>query len=191
MFDNIPQHALFNGKQALLVIDKTKLPYLCKNDAIESSLGAKESPSLVAGDELSTDGQDRDVVNQENIDPQANQPPHTNNKGPKRKEGCLEMDSEVDEEQASSASSSTKRRKNVLKSRKENKSAPAKSSSSGEDKKLFECHLCVFTSRRGCNLTTHIKTHDPNRVKEFICPKCEKRFTRKHDQESHFTNAHK
>jgi hypothetical protein len=93
--------------------------------------------------------------------PRWNQPPPTNKKRPKRKAGCLEVDSQVKEQD----SSSTKRRKNVLKSRKENKSAPAKASNPGQDKKLFECHLCTFTSNRRHNLTTHIKTHDPNRVK--------------------------
>jgi hypothetical protein len=181
MSDYIPQPAPFNGNPALLVIDKTKVPELYKNTTIDD----KESPSLVTGDKLSTDSQDRDVVNQENRDPQANQPPPTNKKRPKRKAGCLEMDTQVKEQDGSS----TKRRKNVLKSRKENKSAPA--SISGQDKKLSKCHLCTFTSNRRFNLTTHLKTHDPNRVKEFVCSECKTEFTRKHDLERHVTNVHK
>ncbi|KAI8094335.1 hypothetical protein BDF21DRAFT_303258, partial [Thamnidium elegans] len=50
---------------------------------------------------------------------------------------------------------------------------------------------CPHTSKRKYNLTTHIKTHDKNRVKEFTCSQCQKGFDRRHDRNRHLSTVHR
>ena len=53
----------------------------------------------------------------------------------------------------------------------------------------IQCFFLVFD--RKSNLTSHMKTHDPNRERPFVCPEIDctyPRFTRSHDLERHRTN---
>jgi hypothetical protein len=46
---------------------------------------------------------------------------------------------------------------------------------------------------RAFNLKTHIATHDPNRLKPYVCPhkSCNRSFSRKHDLGRHLVSIHK
>ncbi|KAL7315127.1 hypothetical protein PS15m_006620 [Mucor circinelloides] len=59
--------------------------------------------------------------------------------------------------------------------------------------KLFQCPLCPHMSKRRYNLSTHMKTHDKNRVKEFNClhEGCQKSFDRRHDRDRHLATVHR
>jgi uncharacterized Zn-finger protein len=56
--------------------------------------------------------------------------------------------------------------------------------------KLYQCPLCDYKSKRNYNLSTHIKTHDKNRIKDFNCPLCPKSFDRRYDRERHLLTVH-
>ncbi|KAG2221528.1 hypothetical protein INT45_004522 [Circinella minor] len=56
--------------------------------------------------------------------------------------------------------------------------------------KIHQCPHCPHTSNRANNMKEHILTHDPNRPKKFPCPKCGKRFARKHDMRRHSKSPH-
>ncbi|KAI8888787.1 hypothetical protein K501DRAFT_138001, partial [Backusella circina FSU 941] len=49
---------------------------------------------------------------------------------------------------------------------------------------------CDHASKRRYNLTTHLKTHDKERVREFPCGHCKKAFDRKHDRDRHVATVH-
>lgn len=59
--------------------------------------------------------------------------------------------------------------------------------------KLFQCPLCPHMSKRRYNLSTHMKTHDKNRIKEFNClhEGCKKSFDRRHDRDRHLATVHR
>ena len=40
-------------------------------------------------------------------------------------------------------------------------------------------------------MTTHIRTHDKNRIKEFTCFQCQKGFDRRHDRDRHLATVHR
>ncbi|THG99385.1 hypothetical protein EW145_g7275 [Phellinidium pouzarii] len=64
---------------------------------------------------------------------------------------------------------------------------------SAEDpKKRFPCPKCSKAFARGYNLKTHMNTHDPHRLKPFVCPQgsCERSFSRKHDLGRHLVSIH-
>lgn len=61
----------------------------------------------------------------------------------------------------------------------------------GAAAKTYPCPICDHVSSRSYNLTTHIKTHDRDRVKEFGCSLCKKRFDRRHDRERHLASVHR
>ncbi|GAA5816300.1 hypothetical protein MFLAVUS_009826 [Mucor flavus] len=73
---------------------------------------------------------------------------------------------------AEESSTSTKRRKKVA-------------------AKVFQCPFCEHSSTRKYNLTTHVKTHDMSRVKEFTCSQCQKGFDRRHDRNRHMATVHR
>ena len=56
--------------------------------------------------------------------------------------------------------------------------------------KIHQCPHCPHTSNRANNMKEHILTHNPNRPKKFPCPKCGKRFARKHDMRRHSKSPH-
>ncbi|KAL0146370.1 C2H2-type zinc finger transcription factor [Mucor lusitanicus] len=55
--------------------------------------------------------------------------------------------------------------------------------------KLFQCPLCPHMSKRRYNLSTHMKTHDKNRIKEFNC--LHEEFDRRHDRDRHLATVHR
>ncbi|KAI9282226.1 hypothetical protein BY458DRAFT_497563 [Sporodiniella umbellata] len=57
--------------------------------------------------------------------------------------------------------------------------------------KLHQCPYCDHVSKRRYNLSTHIKTHDKQRVKEFECSECQSRFDRRHDRDRHLATVHR
>ncbi|KAG2192686.1 hypothetical protein INT46_006099 [Mucor plumbeus] len=61
-----------------------------------------------------------------------------------------------------------------------------------KETKIYHCPMCPHVSKRRYNLTTHIKTHDKNRVKEFDClhEGCNKSFDRRHDRDRHLATVH-
>lgn len=60
-----------------------------------------------------------------------------------------------------------------------------------ENERPYECPICKSRFSRRYNLGTHMKTHDKNRQKEFICSTCHKGFDRKHDRERHIATVHR
>lgn len=48
----------------------------------------------------------------------------------------------------------------------------------------------MLAANRPHNLKTHILTHDKERSKQFVCPTCRGRFTRKHDLKRHCRYKH-
>ncbi|KAI8086784.1 uncharacterized protein BX664DRAFT_265726 [Halteromyces radiatus] len=58
------------------------------------------------------------------------------------------------------------------------------------DTRLFVCPICDRGFSRRYNLGTHIKTHNKDRVKPFACHLCTKSFDRKHDCERHISTVH-
>ncbi|KAI8637454.1 hypothetical protein BD408DRAFT_424488 [Parasitella parasitica] len=62
-----------------------------------------------------------------------------------------------------------------------------------KETKLYQCPLCSHVSKRRYNLSTHIKTHNKDRVKEFDClhPHCQKSFDRRHDRDRHLATVHR
>jgi uncharacterized C2H2 Zn-finger protein len=81
---------------------------------------------------------------------------------------------------ASETATKSKKRKNTKTTAKKTK-----------EQKLFECPLCDHVSKRRYNLSTHIKTHDKLRVKEFDCDQCSKSFDRRHDRDRHLATVHR
>ena len=71
-----------------------------------------------------------------------------------------------------------------------NTTAKASKKNSAKEPTLYQCPLCDHVSKRRYNLTTHIKTHDKLRVKEFNCTQCSKRFDRRHDRDRHLATVH-
>ncbi|KAI9028345.1 hypothetical protein CLU79DRAFT_738916 [Phycomyces nitens] len=57
-------------------------------------------------------------------------------------------------------------------------------------KKPYQCHLCKARFSRRYNLSTHVRTHDKQRIKEHRCDICEKAFDRKHDRDRHVATVH-
>lgn len=66
----------------------------------------------------------------------------------------------------------------------------AKPKKPAKETKTFQCPLCDHVSKRRYNLSTHIKTHDKSRIKEFTCSQCTKRFDRRHDRDRHLATVH-
>lgn len=66
-----------------------------------------------------------------------------------------------------------------------------KTAKKAKETKLFQCPLCDHVSKRRYNLSTHIKTHDKARVKEFDCTQCNKSFDRRHDRDRHLATVHR
>ena len=70
-------------------------------------------------------------------------------------------------------------------------SAAASNHGSGPIRK-FQCPKCSRAFARQFNLKQHMETHNPLRVKPFLCtyPTCGKRFSRKHDLLRHMNSIH-
>ncbi|KAI8381499.1 uncharacterized protein BYT42DRAFT_613272 [Radiomyces spectabilis] len=68
-------------------------------------------------------------------------------------------------------------------------SYPREKRSMRRSARLHKCPYCTHTSNRANNMKEHIRTHDPNRPKNFACSICDKRFARKHDMKRH-TKSH-
>lgn len=167
-----PPVAQFNGDASLLVIDRTKV------------LGLKLNENHALGDTVFPLPVTSALANQENVKPQV---PPPASKGKKRK--AKRVDEEEEEENVPAPS--TKRKKTVLKSQKENKKSASKASGSSDgNEKPFKCPQCKHTSKRRSNMPAHIRSHDTNRIKEFVCSKCNKGFTRKNDRDRHEANLH-
>ncbi|KAI9317195.1 hypothetical protein BX666DRAFT_1857568, partial [Dichotomocladium elegans] len=56
--------------------------------------------------------------------------------------------------------------------------------------KIHYCPICPHTSNRANNMKEHILTHDPSRPRKYACPRCGKRFARKHDMKRHAKSPH-
>ncbi|KAF8321668.1 hypothetical protein DL93DRAFT_2093649 [Clavulina sp. PMI_390] len=58
--------------------------------------------------------------------------------------------------------------------------------------KRYQCPNCERAFARAYNLKTHMQTHDPHRVKSFVCRHvgCGRSFSRKHDLGRHYTSIH-
>ncbi|KAF9519920.1 hypothetical protein BS47DRAFT_1336644 [Hydnum rufescens UP504] len=58
--------------------------------------------------------------------------------------------------------------------------------------KKYPCVHCPRSFARAFNLKTHMATHDPNRIKAFVCRHqgCGRSFSRKHDLGRHLTSIH-
>ncbi|KAF8262894.1 hypothetical protein EI94DRAFT_1742264 [Lactarius quietus] len=62
----------------------------------------------------------------------------------------------------------------------------------GPIRSKFVCPECGHKSARKHNLKTHMDTHNPDRMKPFVCPvsDCGHPFTRKHDLKRHLEAMH-
>ncbi|KAE9385518.1 hypothetical protein BT96DRAFT_840586 [Gymnopus androsaceus JB14] len=60
-------------------------------------------------------------------------------------------------------------------------------------RKKFKCTMCTRAFDRAFNLKTHMETHNPNRVKAYVCThgSCGRAFSRKHDLGRHVTSIHR
>lgn len=58
--------------------------------------------------------------------------------------------------------------------------------------KRYKCPSCERAFARAYNLKTHMATHDPHRLKSFVCRHqgCGRSFSRKHDLGRHYTSIH-
>ncbi|PNS18650.1 hypothetical protein CAC42_5189 [Sphaceloma murrayae] len=61
-----------------------------------------------------------------------------------------------------------------------------------EESGKHQCHICKQYFRRSYNLKAHMKTHDPSRLRAFVCgqPSCNRSFERKADLTRHFESVH-
>jgi hypothetical protein len=62
-----------------------------------------------------------------------------------------------------------------------------------DPRKKYKCTACPRAFARAYNLKTHMATHDPNRLKPYICPQrsCGRSFSRKHDLGRHLISIHR
>ncbi|GAA5816297.1 hypothetical protein MFLAVUS_009823 [Mucor flavus] len=136
------------------------------------------SPLSSVEDEVEDEVEEADtVVNQEDTE-DGEEPEGVNDDDDEENE----VEDEVEEEEvkpirprkrkAEESSTATKRRKKVA-------------------AEVFKCPFCEHSSKRKYNLTTHIKTHDKKRVKEFTCSQCQKGFDRRHDRNRHLATVHR
>ncbi|KAG9047116.1 hypothetical protein FS837_003000 [Tulasnella sp. UAMH 9824] len=61
-----------------------------------------------------------------------------------------------------------------------------------DPRRKYQCPTCPRAFARAFNLKTHMATHDPNRVKNFVCRHsgCGRSFSRKHDLGRHLVSIH-
>jgi uncharacterized Zn-finger protein len=62
-----------------------------------------------------------------------------------------------------------------------------------DPRKKYKCTACPRAFARAYNLKTHMATHDPNRLKPYVCPQrpCGRSFSRKHDLGRHLISIHR
>jgi len=65
--------------------------------------------------------------------------------------------------------------------------------SKSDPRKKYKCSACPRAFARAYNLKTHMATHDPNRLKPYVCPQrsCGRSFSRKHDLGRHLISIHR
>ncbi|KAG9301774.1 hypothetical protein G9A89_003321 [Geosiphon pyriformis] len=80
----------------------------------------------------------------------------------------------------------------IKEQRKSNESVSGQSSPTNDNERRFPCLICGHRFSRKYNMEQHMKTHDPNRRKDFACdfPGCTSTFTRRHDLKRHTRNIH-
>ncbi|KAF9535490.1 hypothetical protein CPB83DRAFT_865751 [Crepidotus variabilis] len=70
---------------------------------------------------------------------------------------------------------------------------PQQPEESKDPRKKYRCTACPRAFARAYNLKTHMATHDPNRLKPYVCPQrsCGRSFSRKHDLGRHLISIHR
>ncbi|KAI9512869.1 hypothetical protein F5148DRAFT_1160483 [Russula earlei] len=71
--------------------------------------------------------------------------------------------------------------------------ASDKQTHTGPGGRAHQCPNCNRAFARAFNLKTHLDTHNPERVKQYVCPHtgCKRPFSRKHDLQRHRTAIHR
>lgn len=71
--------------------------------------------------------------------------------------------------------------------------APPPAEEAKDPRKKYKCTACPRAFARAYNLKTHMATHDPNRLKPYVCPQrsCGRSFSRKHDLGRHLISIHR
>ncbi|KAL9540087.1 hypothetical protein MBANPS3_009888 [Mucor bainieri] len=209
----------FNGDPSVLIIDKSKSPHLSYPSpaAAESKPSPKVKLETVTEEDsdslfppLNSSQQSMNTDTQSSQDLSLDQLLGFDPSSP-----LSEVDSDdyvVDEEAQQRQKSEKPAEQQQSRKRKASESTAASSSAPTTKKtkissakkgtitvkesksaKLFQCPLCPHMSKRRYNLTTHMKTHDKNRIKEFDClhEGCNKSFDRRHDRDRHLATVHR
>lgn len=210
----------FNGDPSVLIIDKSKSPYL----SYPSPAAAEAKPSPTVKLETVTE-EDSDSLfpplnssqQSMNTETQSNQDVSLDQLlgfDPSSPLSEVDSDDYVVDEEAQEHQKQNEKPAEQQQSRKRKASESAAASSTApftkktktssakkgaltvkETKpvKLFQCPLCPHMSKRRYNLSTHMKTHDKERIKDFNClhEGCNKSFDRRHDRDRHLATVHR
>ncbi|CEG62818.1 hypothetical protein RMATCC62417_00088 [Rhizopus microsporus] len=190
--------AEFNGDPTELLIDKSKTPQMPASNSLFAPVQKEENEGLFPPLGSSQQTVDTDIkpgMDQDLKDLLDFGSPLSDQMDEGSDELIKEEEKEPEREQCEEEEKAKRGRKRRLTEEDEPKKKRTYTKKSNSAKtvepKLYQCPICDHVSKRRYNLSTHIKTHDKNRLKEFECPQCSKRFDRRHDRDRHLATVHR